>query len=363
MIVTLIYFVFIMGIIILVHEFGHFIFSKMFGVYVYEFSIGMGPKIWGTKEKKSKKGKQEKTPFNIRAIPIGGYVSLAGEDAESEEDKKIPDDQKLYKKPKLQRFIILIAGIFNNFLLALFVLFLIGIVYGSPIMTPVVTNLSEEYPMYKAGIRENDKFVSINGKKVSTIDDAQIYIILAQGEKESTFVMERDGKKTTYKVKPVEEKDETGAVTYKFGITFETKFDHGFIPAVKYSFIKVGALVKQMCIVLKALFMGKLGLDNLSGPVGIYRVVGEAKEYGFVNILSLIAALSVNVGFINLLPFPAFDGGRIFFLIIEAIKGSPVSPKIENMVHTIGFIILITLMIVVTCSDVFKIIREAFAKK
>ena len=132
---------------------------------------------------------------------------------------------------------------------------------------------------------------------------------------------------------------------------------------VKYSFIKVGALVKQMCIVLKALFTGKLGLDNLSGPVGIYRVVGEAKQYGFINILSLIAALSVNVGFINLLPFPAFDGGRIFFLIIEAIKGSPVSPKTENMVHTVGFIILIALMIVVTCSDVFKIIKEALVKK
>ena len=126
MIVTLIYFIFIMGIIILVHEFGHFIFSKMFGVYVYEFSIGMGPKIWGTKEKKGK------TPFNIRAIPIGGYVSLAGEDAESEEDKKIPDKQKLYKKPKLQRFVILIAGIFNNFLLAIFVLFLIGIAVTVP---------------------------------------------------------------------------------------------------------------------------------------------------------------------------------------------------------------------------------------
>ena len=356
MIVTLIYFIFIMGIIILVHEFGHFIFSKMFGVYVYEFSIGMGPKIWGTKEKKGKKGKIQ-TPFNIRAIPIGGFVSLAGEDAESEDDKKIPDNQKLYKKPKLQRFIILIAGIFNNFLLAIFVLFLIGIIYGSPVMKPIVNNLSEEYPMYQAGIRENDKFVSINGKKVSTIDDAQIYIILAQGEKESTFVMERDGKKTTYKVKPVKEKDETGAVSYKYGISFENKFEHGFIPAVKYAFIKVGALVKQMCIVLKALFTGKLGLDNLSGPVGIYEVVGEAKEYGFVNILSLIAALSVNVGFINLLPFPAFDGGRIFFLIIEKIKGSPVSAKTENMVHTIGFIILIALMVVVTFSDIIKLFK------
>ena len=347
MILTLIYFIFILGVIIVVHEFGHFIFAKIFGVYVYEFSLGMGPKLWGTKEKKGK------TTFNIRAIPIGGFCSLAGEEVDPKE--KIPENQRLYKKPKWQRFLILFFGAGNNFILALFVLFVLGLFVGSPDMTPVVRNLDEKYPMYEAGIREGDIFVKINNKEVSTIDDVQVYLIMAQKNEESTFVMKHDGKEVTYKVTPKEEKTKEGTA-YKFGVVFETKMNHGFVSAVKYSFVKFGALIKQMCIVIKSLFTKELGFSSLSGPVGIYTVVDQAKSTGFSNIIYLIALLSVNVGFVNLIPFPAFDGGRILFLIIEAIKGSPVSPKVENAFNTVGFILLMILMLVITVNDIFRII-------
>ena len=347
---TLIYFILILGLIVLVHEFGHFIFSKIFGVYVYEFSIGMGPRLFGTKKKKGQ------TQYNVRAFPIGGFVALAGEDP-TEKDPEVPKGGYLYDKPVWQRAIIMGAGVFNNFLLAIFLLFFIGVFHGSVIMTPTVTKLDESFPMYQSGIREGDKFVSINGNKVSNVDDVRVFIAVENDGSETTFVMERDGKEQTYKVKPIEVIDEeTKEKSYKYGITFDKQYEHGFGAAVKYTFRQFFSYIKQIFITFKYLFTGKVGLNNLSGPVGIYSIVGEvAKENALVNLASLTALLCVNVGFLNILPFPAFDGGRILFLIIEKIKGSPVNPKVENTVNTVGFALLMLLVIVVTVSDIIKL--------
>ncbi len=347
---TLIYFILILGLIVLVHEFGHFIFSKIFGVYVYEFSIGMGPRLFGTKKEKGK------TQYNVRAFPIGGFVALAGEDA-TEVDPEVPKGGYLYDKPVWQRAIIMGAGVFNNFLLAAILLFFIGLFYGSLIMTPTITKLDKSFPMYQAGIREGDKFVSINGNKVSNIDDARVYLALENDGSETKIVIERDGKEKTFKVTPVEVKDEkTKETSYKYGVTFEKKYEHGFIPAIKYTISQFGSYLKQIFITFKYLFTGRVGFENLSGPVGIYSVVGEvAKENALVNLANLTALLCVNVGFLNILPFPAFDGGRILFLLIEKIKGSPVNPKIENTINTAGFIFLMGLIILITINDVIKL--------
>lgn len=345
---TLIYFIIVLGIIVLVHEFGHFIFAKMFGVHVYEFSIGMGPKIWGTKPKKNK------TTYNIRAIPIGGFVQLAGE--EIDDDEKVPENKKLYNKPIWQRFLIMFFGAGNNFILAFILLFMIALFTGAPNMDPIVWKVNENYPAYAAGIRANDVVVSIDGKKTSTIDDVMVYLTLAADGDEVSIVTSRDGKETEYKVTPIKEKDDQGNEGYKFGFENIPNKEQGFIASIKYAFIKIGALIKQMFIVLGSLFTGKLGLNGLSGPVGIYSVVGDTAKSGLVNLVSLIALLSVNVGFLNLIPFPAFDGGRLLFLIIEKIKGSPVSPKIENTIHGIGFILLMILILVITFNDVIKLI-------
>lgn len=343
---TLIYFIIVLGIIVLVHEFGHFIFAKMFGVHVYEFSLGMGPKIWGTKPKK------DKTVYNIRAIPIGGFVQLAGEEVDN--DEKIPDDKKLYNKPVWQRFLIMFFGAGNNFILAFLILFFIGWFTGSPIMDPIVWEADEANPAYQAGIRVNDIVVSIDGKSVSTIDDVMVYLTLAADGDEVSIVTSRDGKETEYKVTPVKVKDENGE-RYVFGIGAEADKESGFLNAIKYAFIKIGALIKQMCIVFGSLFTGVLGFDSMSGPVGIFSLVGKTAAFGFVSLLNLIALLSVNVGFLNLIPFPAFDGGRLVFLIIEKIKGSPVSPKIENTIHGIGFILLMILILIITFNDILRL--------
>lgn len=352
---TLIYFILVLGLIVLVHEFGHFIFAKMFGVRVYEFSIGMGPRLCGTKPKKGK------TTYNLRLLPIGGYVSLAGEDPTEEFDPKdkVPDNERLYNKPVWQRFLIMFFGAGNNFILAFLLLFFIGLFYGSPDMTNKITKLDETYPMYEAGIREGDYVISMNGHSISTVDDMTVYFSLENGKK-IDFVIERDGKEYTYSVDPIEEKDENDETVYKYGVVFEQNLKenlkHGFLNSLKYAFVKIGALIKQMVIVLSSLFTGKLGLNRLSGPVGIYNIVGEATvSHILLNLANLTALLCVNVGFINLLPLPALDGGRLVFLIIEKIKGSPVSPKTESIIHSVGFYLLMLLMLIITISDIIKL--------
>ena len=349
---TLIYFILILGVIVLVHEFGHFIFSKLFGVYVHEFSIGMGPRIFGTKKKKGK------TQYNVRALPIGGFVSLAGEDP-TEKDSEVPEGAYLYNKPVWQRFIIMAAGVFNNFVLALFILFCIGLFHGSVDMTPRINEIDEAYPMYEVGIRQGDIVKEINGNKIDTLDDFKLYLALENKGNETEFVVSREGKEYTYKVTPKEEVDEsTKETSYKYGITFKEELNHGIWNAIKYAFKQLLSYFKQMIITFKYLFTGRLGADNLAGPVGIYSVVGKVtKESPLLNILSLTALLSVNVGFLNIMPFPAFDGGRIVFLFIEKLRGKPVNPKIENTVNTVGFCLLMVLVLIVTWNDILRLLR------
>lgn len=345
---TLIYFILILGIIVLVHEFGHFIFAKMFGVHVYEFSIGMGPKIFS----KKRKNKKDETEYCIRAIPIGGFVQLAGE--EIDDDKSVPKNKKMYNKPVWQRFLIMFFGAGNNFILAILILFFSGLFFGAPSMEPTVAKLTSGYPMEEAGIEVGDKFLEVNGEKISTIDDVRIYLSVTKpGEPIEFEVEKKDGKVVTYEVSPQKEEID-GVESYKFGIEFIEQEQKGFFAPIKYAFEKTGALFKQMFITFKLLFTGRVGMENLSGPVGIYSIVGQTRSAGFESVLQLIALLSINVGFINLIPFPAFDGGRILFLIIEKIKGSPVNPKVENIFHSIGFILLMILLIYITFNDIVR---------
>ena len=344
MLLTILYFALILGTIVCVHEFGHFFFAKLFGIYVYEFSIGMGPQIF---KKKDKKGE---TTYSLRAIPIGGFCSLAGEG--SEEDDKLPKDRLLGSKPVWQRFLVMFFGAGNNFILALVVLFFLGLVMGSPSVSTVIPSVIPESPAEVAGLKAGDDIKYINGEKVKTLDDIQLYLTIAKGETE--FVIARDGKEETIKVTPLtgEEQETKG---YSYGIQFNTEREYGFFNAIKYSFTKFGALVRQMVITFKGLFTGGISVKELSGPVGIFTAVDQTKTGGAANLFYLLALLSLNVGFVNLIPFPAFDGGRILFLLIEKIKGSPVKAETENLIHTIGFFILLALIIFVTINDVIRL--------
>lgn len=343
---AIVWFILILGGIVLVHEFGHFIFSKIFGVYVYEFSIGMGPRLLHYK----KKGGE--TDYSLRLIPIGGYCSLAGEDAD--DNSKIDDSRKLYSKPVWQRFIIMIAGAMNNFIFAFILLFIMALIYGSVSSKPIVANVSEEYPAYEAGIRSGDRIVSIDGHKVSSWNEVQLYIQTSEGNEMKFLLKDESGNKREVRVTPDVMTDEEGNDSYVVGISLDAKKKTGLKSSFVYACETTVQLYKLMLTTLKQLFVGGVSVNDLSGPVGIYTIVDSQSKQGLQSIIYLTAYLSMNVGVINLIPFPAFDGGRILFLVIEKIKGSPVNPKVENIFHSIGFILLMLLLVFITFNDIIR---------
>ncbi|CDE38165.1 rIP metalloprotease RseP [Mycoplasma sp. CAG:472] len=354
-IIKILLLLFILGIIILVHEFGHFIWAKTFGVHIYEFSIGMGPLLH------THKGKKDGINYNIRAIPIGGFVSMAGEVYDSgevdENNKKIKKDKLMCNKKWWQRLIILVAGVVNNFILAIVILFIYTLIWGGGAITPKVLNVVEDKPAAAAGLKSGDVITNINGYNVSSWDKAQIILYYKNTNEYYTFeVKHTDGTKEEIKIKPEIIKDEeTGAESKLFGIQIDAEDTSNVFKSFVYSIRKFNSIISSMVYTIWGLISGKIGLSALSGPVGIYEAVGETINYGINYFLYILAFLSINVGFINILPFPAFDGGHVLFLIIEKIKGSPVNAKIENTCHLIGFILVFLLMIVVTISDIIKL--------
>ena len=344
-ILNILVFAIVLGSIVFVHEFGHFIMAKKNGVYVYEFSIGMGPKIWGFK-----KGE---TDYSLRIFPIGGYCSLAGEDLEYDKEMKVPKKMQMQTKKWWQRFLILFFGPCNNFIFAIILILFISLIWGGMTMNPIISSVEKESSAYKSGLKKGDKIISIDNHNIDTSDDISLYIAIANGKK-STFKIERKGKNIEIKIKPTKIK-EGKKVSYRYGFGFKQKPIKDFIGKIGYAFNKFGALCKQMVITILYLFTGRIGVSQLSGPVGIYEIVGQTRTAGIENVLFIMAFLSLNVGFVNLLPIPALDGGHILFILIELIKGSPVKPEIENKFHSIGLILLMILMLLITVKDVFTL--------
>ncbi len=357
-IVTLLIFIFILGIIVLVHELGHFLWARHFGVHIYEFSIGMGPVIY------TKVSKKDGIKYNIRALPIGGFVAMAGE--VYEDDKEVPKDKCLCNKPIWQRIIVMAAGVMNNFILAILLLFITFLIWGSTTSSNKIAIVEKNSVFDLAGIKEGDKIIAIDGKKVYSMYQIQTRLAFKSKDGSYTFtIADANGKTKDYKLKKECLKDDEGNCVKQDGedvmmYGFNTNaLEKGFFNALKNAFIKFGDLIYTMLITLGNLITGHLSIDNLSGPVGIYEAVGS-NVVGFsftdviYNVLSLISLLSINVGLVNILPFPAFDGGHILFLIIEKIKGSPVNQKFENLCHTIGFILLMLLIVVVTFNDIIR---------
>lgn len=340
--ITLIAFIFILGVTVTIHEFGHFLFAKKAGIYVYEFSIGMGPRLFKFNRK------NDETDYSIRLLPIGGYVQMAGEDIEV--DKNIPEDRQLQSKTWLERFLTMVAGVMFNFLLAIVVLFIVALINGVTLDATKISKSNIE------GLKKGDKIVSINSKFVNNYDKLALELSVAGNNKFIMKVKHTDNTYGTVEIKPkavYTKNNKLKGYTYGFEIT--GKHEHNFLSSIKYAFTKFFSIIEQMFFTVWYLITGKISLKLLSGPVGIFSVVGTAAKTGFVSVLSLLALISVNVGFINLLPIPAFDGGHILFLIIEKIKGSKVNPKVENTIHTIFFILLMALMLYITFNDILRL--------
>lgn len=349
-IINLILFILILTVIIAFHEFGHFLFAKICGVYVYEYAIGMGPKLFSKKI--------GDTVYSIRAIPIGGFCQLAGEDLDEDDKNKISEDQRLQNKNPFQRFLIMFFGPMNNFILAVVILFFLALIWGGTTMNPVITGVDSNSAAYDAGLKKGDKVLYVNNHKISTSDDITLYLAVADPKKGSTFkIASSNGKQKSIKVIP-RKVEENGKSRYVYGIMMAQKKVKGLGNAFVYTYKKTCSIFKQMTVTIGYLFTGHIKLSQLSGPVGIYSVVGESRKAGGIsNLLYLMAFLSINVGFINLLPIPAFDGGHILFIIIELIKGSPVKPELENKIHMIFLILLMLLMVVITFNDVLNLFK------
>lgn len=346
-ILSLLLFIVILGVIILVHEFGHYICAKKSGVFIYEFSIGMGPVVF------SHKGK-DGINYNIRALPIGGFVQMAGE--VYEDDSEIPKEKFLCNRPWYQRLLVLSAGVINNFLLALLLLFCLSFFWGATNTTNEVLSVAQDSAAMKQGMQDGDKIVGINNHKVTNWDVGQIYLYYKVDNNTYTFdVIHKNGEKETLKIVPDVVKDEEGNESNVFGIQMNVDSDKGLLASLKYAFVKFGNVIHSMAITLGGLFTGQLSVNNLSGPVGIYKVIDTSMRYGLAQIIYITAFLCINVGFINILPFPAFDGGHIFFMIVEKIKGSPVNVKFESICNMVGFALLMLLMIYITIKDIIQL--------
>lgn len=360
-------------VLIFVHEFGHFIVAKKCGVHVYEFALGMGPKVLGFKRK------NDPTAYTLRAFPIGGYCQMAGE--EGEDDDSLAKDKFMCNKSKLQRTLILVAGVTMNFITALVLLFFISFIWGSTEQSSIIGVVEENSPAHEAGIVAGDKIVECNGYSVTTWDKLSLVTTLKNKNDYYEYVIEhKDGSKDEYKIYPAEYvqtekeniriteentkekilndnniKEEDAVIVKIIGIGAPTEVKKGFGNAIKYAFTKLWSIITMMVLIIWSLITGRLGLDALSGPVGMYSVVGTVAQYGIANIIYLMAYLSINLGVMNILPFPAFDGGRVVFVIIEAITRKKVDSKIEGWFHTIGFILIMILMLYITFQDILRL--------
>lgn len=327
-------------ILIFVHELGHFIAAKLLGIRVHEFAIGMGPKLisWGKGE----------TRYSVRALPIGGFCALEGEDERSE------DERALSNKPAWMKLIVLVAGSFMNLLLGLLLLFFVfGTAKG--VVVPEVASVDAGGAAELAGVVPGDEIVAIDGHGVHIVSDLSWELANLENPTTEMTVL-REGEKVNLTVSP--QQTDSGL---KLGVMLKSEANNFFL-TVKSGFYTTVFYVRVVLETLLDLLRGKIGFQSMSGPIGIVSEIGSAVQEtarsgwaGFLNLLQLTILLTVNLGVFNLLPVPALDGGRIFFVLVEMVRRKPLPPEKEGVVHLIGFALLILLSLVVAYMDVIRL--------
>ena len=329
------------GVIITVHEFGHFAVAKACGIKVNEFAIGMGPTLF-----KFTKGE---TKYSLRLLPIGGFCSMEGEDTDSE------DERAFGKKPVWQRFLVVAAGALMNILLA-FIIIIISISIGKSVDSTIIAKFDENATSNINGLMLDDKIVEVNGRHIFVSSDI-VYEMLNDEDGVLEFKVIRDGKKVTLDTVQFEIKtDENGnqSIVRDFWVYGKDKTVFGVLGNAVRETISTGRMIY---LSLFDMITGKYGINDLSGPIGVVSVIGQATSQGIETFLYLVSLLSINIGIFNLLPLPALDGGRLVFLIVEGIRRKPIPTKYEGMVHFIGLALLMLLMLIVSANDIIKIFR------
>lgn len=377
---TIVAAIFVFGLLVLVHELGHFMVAKLTGMRVDEFAIGFGPKLWSRK--------YGETLYAIRAVPLGGFNRIAGMDYEiiermgNEAEEKaddggresgwrryipsvnrenvvmVPDDEgagerAYFRRPIWARMLMVLAGSFMNFILPLFIFF--GIFYFSGVATPspepVIGAVMAEKPAAMAGLMKGDRILTIDGSEVTKWDDISRSIQGAEG-KPFKLTYQRDGEVRSTTLIPEEEPESKRVI---IGITSSADIHQpGILEAAGLAAQKVFFVLMAMVGALIQLMLGSVGAEALSGPVGIVQMTGEVANQGILPLLNFTAFLSLNLGLINLLPVPALDGGHFVMLVLEGLRGKPLGPKAMYYIQAAGVTLLVSLMIFTTFNDLMK---------
>ena len=340
----------LLGILIMVHEFGHFAVARLCGIAVKEFSLGFGPVIWQHKSKKSD------TTFSIRPIPMGGYCMFYG-DTDDDPNGSTKDDPRNYNKaPVWKRMLSVLAGPGMNFVLAFVVSIALMGVYGAVATTPVVQEVEAGMPAAEAGLQAGDIFVRVNQTEVEngTVQDVSNAIGADASSAPVEITVLRDGQEQTFTVTPQYDSE---LERYRVGVTIAQGYEKMPASSILPS---AWSLCKQASVAivesLGKLFTTGEGLNDAAGTVGVVSLVAQQTQQGGLEIyLYLLVIISINLGLMNLIPIPGLDGSRLIFMLIEAIRRKPVNQKIEAGVHLCGYVLLFGLMIFFTFKDVLRL--------
>lgn len=366
---TVIIFILVLGALVFVHELGHFLAAKKLGVRVDEFAIGFPPKLFGKK--------YGETRYVINLLPIGGYVKIFGEDPDDESTTGPDSARSFVHKPWWAQSIILLAGIFGNIIFA-WVLFSIGFMVGMPTAVApeerdTVQNAHVELisvmpdaPASKAGLKAGDEITEIDANGVVVTGDAltpesAAAVISKSGGSTVAITYIRGDAMSKVSIEPVVGLVPDDPTRPAAGIVMALAgtMRYGFLPAIQQGFFmtidKTVDVVVGLVTFFKSAFTLTANFSEVTGPIGIAGLVGDASRLGFIYLITFTAFISLNLAVINVLPFPALDGGRLLFVIIEAIRRKPISPKVANTANAAGLIILLSLMALVTVHDVFKL--------
>ena len=362
-IITILAALLVFSAVIAIHEFGHFTVAKLCGIQVNEFSIGMGPVLW----KKNHKG----TQYSLRALPVGGFVALEGEEspesqqaeaAHTVQEQPAPETEApvqptgipLNEAPVWQRALVMVAGAVMNFVLGFVVLVVLIAAQNEPITSKTIYAIQDGALCGQTGLQAGDKVLAVNGRRCFVANDI-LYELVRTRSYSADFTVLRDGQKVQLPGVQFDTwQDEQGETHMSIGFSVYglEKTPGNVLREASNSVLYYGRIVFTSLI---DLLRGRESINNLSGPVGIVSAIGQAASYGWQDLLELLALITVNLGILNLLPFPALDGGRLVFLLVEAVRGKPVPPEKEGLVHMIGMACLMLLMVFVLYNDLTKI--------
>ena len=332
-----------LGILIVLHELGHFLAARKFGVYIHEFSVGFGPKLF------SRKG--DETEVSLILVPLGGYVRFAGEEGiEPDEDIDIPEERLLTSLPPAKRALVMLAGPLMNLVVAMVAFFLVLSFVGIAKPTTQIAEVVAGYPAYEAGIQPGDRIIRVEDAEISEWGD-MVALVQKRTGVPTTIVVEREGNILSFTLTPIDVSG-TGIIGVKAEVT-TVRF--GVFRGIKEAFLET-IFVSVAWIATVAGMIGGAIAPELTGPVGISQILGEAARQGIGQLLYVLGFLSANFALINLLPLPSLDGSRLLFVAVEGIRGKPIDPAKENIIHFIGFFLLMVLFIVITYKDILLLV-------